>query len=144
MISKNGKLDATIQARKVKACSYMSKIKALLSDMPFGKRRLEIGLMLRDAMFVNQVLCNSKAWHYILNNHIEELEVINRQLMRHIIGAHATALIEFLYLETLPLKHVITCRRLLYLKTILKREDHELVKRIYRAQQENPLKKLLV
>ena len=35
---------------------------------------------------------------------------------------------------------MITSRRLLYLKTILQREDHELVKRIYRAQQENPLK----
>ena len=108
--------------------------------MPFGKRRLEICLMLRDAMFVNGVLCNSEAWHYILNKHIEELEVIDRQLMRHIIGAHAKAPIEFLYLETgtLPLKHVITCRRLLYLKTILQREDHELVKRIYKIQQENP------
>ena len=46
VICENGKLDVTINARKIKAYSCMSEIKALLSDMPFGKRRLEIGLML--------------------------------------------------------------------------------------------------
>ena len=57
IISEDGKLDATIKARKAKAFSYLSEIRALLSDMPFGKQRLEVGLMLRDTMFVNGVLC---------------------------------------------------------------------------------------
>ena len=70
VISEDGKLDATIKARKVKAFSYLSEIRALLSDMPFGKRRLEIGLLLRDAMFVNGVLCNSEVWHSISKTHI--------------------------------------------------------------------------
>ena len=65
VISEDGKLDATINGRKIKAFSYRSEIRALLSDMPFGKRRLEIGLMLRDAMFVNGVICNSEVWHSI-------------------------------------------------------------------------------
>ena len=56
IISEDGKLDATIKARKAKAFSYLSEIRALLSDMPFGKQRLEVGLMLRNAMFVNGVV----------------------------------------------------------------------------------------
>ena len=77
-----------------------------------------------------------------LKKNIEELEVVDRQLMRHIIGAHAKAPVEFLYLETgvIPLQHVISCRRLLYLKNILQREDNELIKRIYKAQLDNPVK----
>ena len=39
--TQDGKLDATINERKIKAFSYLSEIRALLSDMPFGKRRLE-------------------------------------------------------------------------------------------------------
>ena len=57
IISEDGKLDATIKARKAKAFSYLSEIRALLSDMPFGKQRLEVGLMLRETIFVNGVLC---------------------------------------------------------------------------------------
>ena len=62
-ISHDGKHDATMSNRIQRAYSYLSEIRALLTDMPFGKRRLQIGLMLRDAMFVNGVLCNSESWH---------------------------------------------------------------------------------
>ena len=65
IISNKGTLEATIKARKLKGYSYISEIRALLSDMPFGHRRVEVGRILRDAMFVNGILCNSEAWHNI-------------------------------------------------------------------------------
>ena len=74
--------------KKKKYTIISRKIRLLLSDMPFGYRRVQVGLMLRDAMFVNGVLCNSEVWHSISKKHIEELEIIDHQLMRHIIGAH--------------------------------------------------------
>ena len=52
-ISHNGKPYATMTNRIQRADSYLSEIRALLTDRPFGKRRLKIGLMLRDAIFVN-------------------------------------------------------------------------------------------
>jgi hypothetical protein len=142
VISSDGTLDATIKQRKAKAYSYLSEIRALLSDMPFGKRRLQIGLMLRDAMFVNGVLCNSEVWHNISQKHIEELETVDHAVMRHIIGAHAKVPTEFLYLETgtLQLSKVVSMRRMMYLQNIVKRQDNELVKRIYEAQKESPVK----
>ena len=142
VISEDGKVDATIKARKNKAYSYLSEIRALLSDMPFGKRRVEVGLMLRDAMFVNGILCNSEAWHNISKKHIEELEVVDHQLLRHIVGAHAKVPIEFLYLETglIPLTDTVRIRRMLFLQNILKRTDNELIKRIYVSQKAKPVK----
>ena len=65
VISENGSLDETIKQRKLRGYSYISEIRALLTDMPFGHRRVEVGIMLRSAMFVNGVLCNSEAWHAI-------------------------------------------------------------------------------
>ena len=139
-ISHDGKHDATMTNRIQRAYSYLSEIRALLTDMPFGKRRLQIGLMLRDAMFVNGVLFNSEAWSSINIKHIEEIETIDRSLMRFIIGAHAKTPSEMLYLETatIPLRHTISIRRFMYHQTILTRSDDELIKRVYNEQKINP------
>ena len=60
--------------------------------------------------------------------------------MRTILAAHSKTPIEFLYLETgaLPAKYVITSRRLNYLKHIHMQSDHELIKRVYQAQRDDP------
>ena len=99
-ISSDGKLDATIHDRIRRAYSYLSEIRALLTDMPFGKWRIQIGLLLRDAMFMNGILFNSEAWHAIKPKHMEELGQIDRTLMRFIIGAQSKVPSEMLYLET--------------------------------------------
>ena len=54
-----------MKQRKLEGNSYISEIRALLSYMPFEHRRVKVGLMLRDAMFVNGIVCNSEAWHSI-------------------------------------------------------------------------------
>ena len=43
--SSDGKHEKTKSDRVLRAYSYLSEIKALLTDMPFGKRRLQIGLI---------------------------------------------------------------------------------------------------
>ena len=55
-IRSDGKIYSTINDRTRRAYSYLSEIIALLSDMPFGKRRLQIGLLLRDAMSVSRTI----------------------------------------------------------------------------------------
>ena len=40
------------------------------------------------------------------------------------------------------ISHVIAVRRLLYLKNILERYVHEVVKKVYKAQKKNPSKRL--
>ena len=54
--------------------------------------------------------------------------------------AHTKTPKEFLYLETgsIPLKWVISQRRLNYLKHILNRDSDELIKKVYLAQKEKP------
>ena len=141
-VSSTGKNDDTIHDRVLRAYSYLSEIRALLTDMPFGKRRLQIGLMLRDAMFVNGVLFNSEAWHSIQLKHLEELEVIDRAVLRFIIGSHSKTPSEILYLETgtIPLRYIIMIRRILFFQTIVKRSDNELTKKVFKAQMADPVK----
>ena len=49
---------------------------------------------------------------------------------------------KFYYLETaaIPIKHIITYRRIMYLHNILNRSEGELVRRVYIAQKNNPTK----
>ena len=110
--------------------------------MPFGHRRVQVGLMLRDAMFVNGVLTNCEAWHSISKKNIEELEIMDRSLIRYIVGAHAKTQNEFLYLEigALNIEQTIANRRLMYLQTLLKRPENEITKRVYECQKKNPTK----
>ena len=87
-------------------------------------------------MFINRILYNSEAWHGLTEGHIMKLSIVDHQLMRFLLSAHALNPIEFLYLEAgvKPVRFVISSRRMNFLLEIHNREDHELVKRVYKAQ----------
>ena len=59
--------------------------------------------------------------------------------MRLICDGHSKTPIEFYYLETasLPLKSILSSRRIMYLHHILGRNDGELIKRVFNAQRDN-------
>ena len=74
--------------------------------------------------------------------HVEDLSIVDKNLMRFILSAHAKTPTEFLYLESgvKPVNFVISSRRLNYMKEIHMRDDHELIKRVLQAQIKNPVK----
>ena len=92
-------------------------------------------------MFLNGTLFNSESWHGITKSELDILEKVDEALLRGIINAHSKIPREALYLETgtLPIEHIVQCRRLNYLHNILKKDDEELVKEIYNAQKESPV-----
>ena len=63
-------------------------------------------------------------------------------LLRCITGAHARAQSEFLYLETgvIPLKEMMSNKRLMYYQNILKKPPNELVRSVYDARKLDSLK----
>ena len=69
--SSDGKHDSSINERILHAYSYLSEIRAPITDMPFGKNIQQIGLMIRDAMLLNGILFNSEAWHSVQLKHLE-------------------------------------------------------------------------
>ena len=140
IITEKGTIKETIENRISKAWSYVSEIGAILSEFPFGNKKIQVGLMLREAMFLNGVLHSSEAWHGITESQIAQIETVDHQLLRTILSAHSKTPTEMLYLETgaLPVKSVMTSRRLNYLKQIHMKEEHELVKRIFQAQKDDP------
>ena len=132
----------TLIARKTRAYAILAEIRALLSEIPLGSRRLEIGLALKDAWFVNGILFNSEVWSSYAGKHIDDLEIIDHMILRAIIGVQAKVPVETFYQETstLSIRYVISSRRMIYLKTILDKNNDEVVKQVYKAMKEKPMK----
>ena len=90
--------------------AIVSQIFALLHDLPIGNLRIEIGLALRQAWLINGILFNSEIWYSVTEQQIAHL--VDKYLLRGIVGAHALA--------ALPIKYVLSARRMILLQTILK------------------------
>ena len=104
--------------------------------MGFGRFEIPTGLLMRDTIFGSKILLNSEVWHSLLKSQIEQLEVIDRNLIRQILGAHSKTGIEWLYMETgkFNLKSLIQIRRLMYWWHILSRDESELIRRVHETQ----------
>ena len=133
---------ATLQDRKCKGYGILGEIRAILNDIPLGSKRLETGLTLRESWFLNGTLYNSEVWCNYRESDLKELGVLDRKILRCIIGAHAKSPQEMLYLETnvLRIPDIVSLRRLMYYQTVLKKDKNEIVRKVFVAQQNNPSK----
>ena len=61
-------------------------------------------------------------------------------MLRYLLGCHSKTPLEFFFLESgsIPIRYVISSRRINYLRTILRREEEELTQRVFEAQIANP------
>ena len=73
----SGRNRTNIEDRKSKGFGICNQILAILSEVPLGKHKIEIGLLLRQAMFINGILFNSEAWQSIHEEEIKLLEDID-------------------------------------------------------------------
>ena len=136
----NGTVRNTIEERKNKGFGIVNEIMAILDEIPLGKYKMEIGLKLRQAMLINGMLYNSEAWHAITEAEIRILETVDESLLRALVNGHAKTPLEFLYLEAgaMPIRFILSARRLTFHQTILKREKSEITRKIYEEQKLNP------
>ena len=141
VIDENGKIRATIEDRQKRGFAIVSEILAILEEIPLGRHKMEIGLHLRQAMLLNGMLYNSEAWHNITEEEVKILEKVDEYLLRSLVKAHSKVPLEFLYLEAgaIPVRFLISSRRILYFQTILKRPENELIRRVLKAQQHDVL-----
>ena len=115
---------------------WLLQFKSILSEVKLGKYEIQSGLIMRDSILISKLLLNSEVWHSLTLNQIEELEVIDRNLLRQILGAHSKTSTEWIYADCgrLNIKSLIQIRRLMYLWHILSRNENELIYRTYQTQ----------
>jgi hypothetical protein len=96
----------------------------------------KISFNLRDSMLLNGILTNAEVWNQVESKHIDILESIDLMLIKKILNAHCMTAKEAFFLEAgiMPIKFILSKRRLFYLWNILNRNDNELLKRFYHTQ----------
>ena len=68
----------TLQDRKRKGYGILGEMKAILEDIPLGNKRLETGLTLREAWFLNGTLYNSEVWGAYNKSDLNDLDILDR------------------------------------------------------------------
>ena len=141
LIDKSGKVRPNIEKRRSKGYGIAANILAIINEIPLAHWKIESGLRLRQAMLINAMLFNSEAWHGIEDKDISLLEKVDEALLRGILSAHPKIPLEALYLETksLPIRYIISNRRINYLHAILQKDESEIVRRVYEAQKNDPI-----
>ena len=92
-----------------------------------------MGLLFRTSQLLNGILFNTEALFSITDEHVLLLEDCDKYLLRSPFNAEMGTPIESLFIETatVPLRFILQSRRIMYYWTILKKEENELVKRVF-------------
>lgn len=142
VISGDGKNTKNINKRISKGLGIISSVTNLLDKICLGAFYFEVAVLLRESMFLNGILTNAEVWHNVKKGEIEELEELDRSLLRKILQVPATTPKEALYLELgiLPISVVIKVRRCMYLHYLLNLDKSEMLYKFFITQWNNPTK----
>ena len=108
----------------------------ILDTISFGKCYYLIAFSLREAMFLNGILTNADIWYSVTKSDIEELELVDRLLLRRILSLPITTPTEALYLESgcLDISTIIKGRRISYLHYLVNHERSSMLYKFFKAQ----------
>ena len=69
----------------------------ILQEISFGKHYFEIASVLRNSLFINGILWNIETWYDIKENDINELEKIDKRLLKRILNVPSSTPSALLY-----------------------------------------------
>ena len=81
-ISTKGGTKETIDNRRNKGWGLISKVKAILDEVPLRSHRVEAGLLLRRAMLVNSLLYTMETWSGLSERDVARFQVVDTAMLR--------------------------------------------------------------
>ena len=131
-----------IHRKKCKAMGIVVQIMRILKEVSLGEHYFQVALLLREALFINGILTNLEVTYGLTMQDINELEAVDRLLLKKIMGCHSKVAVPGLYLELglHSLSQIIKFRRIMFLQYILSRPEDELIQRFFQAQINSPVR----
>jgi hypothetical protein len=141
VVQADGKNTSNIQNRVSKGLGKISQIMNILETVSFGNCYYQIALNLREAIFLNGILTNADSWYNVTKGEIEQLEMVDRLLLRRILGVPTSTSNEALYLETgcLDIETIVKGMRLKFLHSLVNQDKNCMLYKFFIAQWENPV-----
>ena len=142
ILSNDSKINHNIHDRQSKGFGYVNQISSMLKEISFGLYHFNMAMLFRTTILLNGMLCSSEALYGITKAHITQLESVDNMLFKSVFQAPFSTPIAAYYLETgaIPIRYVLIGRRLMYLWTILQKNEDELVSKVFKAQKLFPVK----
>jgi hypothetical protein len=142
ILSTSGGINNMVEDRRSQGWGKIATIMGILSEVDMGVHKVEVGLMLRQAILINSMLFSAKAWSSVSEKQLARLEVVDTALLRRLTGGHSKCGTEFHHLETATwkLRHHLSYRRIMFHHHILTRDKNETIHKIYNKQKEETLK----
>jgi hypothetical protein len=136
IISGDGSNKLNIENRVSRGQGKIAQILSMIDKISLGKHYFKIALLLRESIFLSSVLNNSEIWYRLTKNDLEELEVLDRSLLKKIISAPNSTPTAALYLETgtMTIGTIIKARRLNFLQYLVKLPKDEMLSRFFHCQ----------
>ena len=142
IISYNGSNQKNITSRFGKVLGIISQVINILETVSFGRYFFQIAMTLRETMFLNGILTNADVWYNLRKSEVEELEELDRSLLRKIFGTKFSCPKEALYLESgaLSIGTIVKSRRINYLHYLVREDSWTMLSKFFYAQWNREIK----
>ena len=143
IISEDGKNGKNIKNRISKGVGIISEIMNILETVSLGEHLFSTAVLLRESRFVNGILTNCEIWYGLNKEDINELESLDRTLLRNFFNTPFSTPIESLYLELgiVDMETTIKARRINYLYYLCTRKETEMLFEFFSTQWKYPTNK---
>ena len=136
VISGDGSNKLNIQSRVSKGLGRIAQIMSMVEKISLGRHYFKVAFLLRESIFLSSVLTNSEVWYGVTKADLEELEILDRSLLKRIFSAPNSTPTTALYLETgcMRIGTTIKARRVNYLHYLVKLPEEEMLSRFFNCQ----------
>ena len=109
---------------------------SVVGKISLGMHYFKIATLLRERTFLSSILNNSEVWYKLTKGEVEELEILDRTLLKRILSVPDSTPTAALYLETgsIRIGTIIKARRANYLQYLLKLPQEEMLSKFFHCQ----------
>ena len=136
VVSGDGTNKLNIANRVSRGQGKIAEIISLIENISLGKHYFKIALLLRESIFLNSILTNSEVWYRLTKSEIEDLEMVDRSLLKRILSVPNSTPTAALYLETgcIRIGTILKGRRVNFLHYLVKLGKSEMLSRFFYCQ----------
>ena len=99
IIMSNASNELNIQARVSKGLGKVTEVMNILEKVTFGFHFFKVSKMLRESIFLNGIMTNSEVWYGVSKKQVEQLEQVDKLLMRKVLETPVSSPLEGIQLE---------------------------------------------
>ena len=131
-----------ISARAAKGQGKVTEIINILEKVTLGSHFFQVAKLLRESIFLNGILTNSEVWYGVSQQQVEQLEFVDKLLLRKFLDTPQTTPLEGTQLEfgVISIGTIIKARRVNYLHYLLQTSGNEMLHKVFVAQLQQPVR----